>query len=121
MILETNNIWVFLLLLPLVSLLYASVGHGGASGYLALMALFSFSTFVHPRTATYSPTRSKPTAIFLGNCFTASSTKVLFLMASVPIIILSIPIFIHSSILERDLIPPPSWTLQFVKFFEKVV
>ena len=35
--------WVFLFLLPVVSFLYASVGHGGASGYLALMALFSFA------------------------------------------------------------------------------
>ena len=33
----------FYLLLPFVAFLYASVGHGGASGYLALMALFSFS------------------------------------------------------------------------------
>ncbi len=32
----------FLILLALVAFLYASVGHGGASGYLALMALFSF-------------------------------------------------------------------------------
>ncbi|MCH2230062.1 MAG: sulfite exporter TauE/SafE family protein [Crocinitomicaceae bacterium] len=42
MVLE-NVHWLFLLLLPLVAFLYASVGHGGASGYLALMALFSFS------------------------------------------------------------------------------
>lgn len=32
----------FLLILLVVAFLYASVGHGGASGYLALMALFSF-------------------------------------------------------------------------------
>ncbi|MGB1039096.1 MAG: sulfite exporter TauE/SafE family protein [Bacteroidia bacterium] len=31
-----------LILLPLVAFFYAAVGHGGASGYLALMALFSF-------------------------------------------------------------------------------
>lgn len=35
---------LFFLVLPLVAFLYASVGHGGASGYLALMALFSFAT-----------------------------------------------------------------------------
>lgn len=35
--------WAFLILLPIVAFLYAAVGHGGASGYLALMALFSFS------------------------------------------------------------------------------
>ncbi len=34
---------LFLILLPVVAFLYAAVGHGGASGYLALMGLFSFS------------------------------------------------------------------------------
>ena len=33
---------IFLLLVFLMAMLYSSVGHGGASGYLALMALFSF-------------------------------------------------------------------------------
>jgi uncharacterized protein len=33
---------LFYFLLPLVAFLYASVGHGGASGYLALMILFAF-------------------------------------------------------------------------------
>lgn len=44
----------FLALLFLVAMLYASVGHGGASGYLALMALFGFT-----------PTVMKPTALLL--------------------------------------------------------
>jgi uncharacterized membrane protein YfcA len=35
---------LFLILLFVVAFLYASVGHGGASGYLALMALFGVST-----------------------------------------------------------------------------
>jgi uncharacterized membrane protein YfcA len=35
---------IFYLLVALVAFLYASVGHGGASGYLALMALFSVSS-----------------------------------------------------------------------------
>ena len=40
---------LLLLLLPIVAFLYASVGHGGASGYLALMSLFSFlMTFMKP-------------------------------------------------------------------------
>ncbi len=34
---------VFYILLFLVSFLYSTVGHGGASGYLALMAFFSFT------------------------------------------------------------------------------
>lgn len=57
--LETENIYIFLLILPIVSFLYSSVGHGGASGYLALMALFSFA-----------PESMKPTALLL-NIFVA--------------------------------------------------
>lgn len=49
-----EHLWVFVLLLPIVSFLYASVGHGGASGYLAIMALFSFA-----------PEVMKPTALLL--------------------------------------------------------
>jgi uncharacterized membrane protein YfcA len=56
---EIENIWLFLSLLPIVAFLYASVGHGGASGYLALMALFSFA-----------PETMKPTALLL-NLFVA--------------------------------------------------
>ncbi len=33
----------FYILLLLIAILYSSVGHGGASGYLALMAFFSFA------------------------------------------------------------------------------
>ena len=40
---------LFYILLPLVAFLYASVGHGGASGYLALMAIFAFAPdFMRP-------------------------------------------------------------------------
>lgn len=40
---------LLLLLLPIVAFLYASVGHGGASGYLALMSLFAFPmSFMKP-------------------------------------------------------------------------
>lgn len=51
MIAELVNIWPFLVVLPVVAFLYASVGHGGASGYLALMALFSFSSETMKATA----------------------------------------------------------------------
>lgn len=57
--LQTENIYLFLTLLPIISFLYASVGHGGASGYLSLMALFSFA-----------PETMKPTALLL-NLFVA--------------------------------------------------
>lgn len=45
---------IFYILLLLVAFLYASVGHGGASGYLALMAFFSFA-----------PETMRPTALLL--------------------------------------------------------
>ncbi|GAL65915.1 sulfite exporter TauE/SafE family protein [Jejuia pallidilutea] len=57
--LQNENIYPFLIILPIVSFLYSSVGHGGASGYLALMALFSFA-----------PETMKPTALLL-NIFVA--------------------------------------------------
>lgn len=60
MIAELINIWPFLAILPIVAFLYASVGHGGASGYLALMAIFSFA-----------PEAMKPTALLL-NLFVAA-------------------------------------------------
>ncbi len=49
-----ENLLLFYVLLLIVAFLYASVGHGGASGYLALMALFSVA-----------PEVMKPTALLL--------------------------------------------------------
>ena len=54
MIFNIENIGLFLIVLVLIAFLYASVGHGGASGYLALMALFSFT-----------PALMRPTALLL--------------------------------------------------------
>lgn len=56
---QIEYIYLFLIILPIVSFLYSSVGHGGASGYLALMVLFSFA-----------PETMKPTALLL-NLFVA--------------------------------------------------
>lgn len=39
----TSSLLILLLLLALVAFLYSSVGHGGASGYLAVMALLSIA------------------------------------------------------------------------------
>lgn len=50
-VLEPNILLPFLAILGIVAFLYASVGHGGASGYLALMALFSFPIFIMKPTA----------------------------------------------------------------------
>lgn len=59
-IFQIDGIEYFLVLLPVVAFLYASVGHGGASGYLALMALWSFPISM-----------MKPTALVL-NLFVAA-------------------------------------------------
>ena len=58
--------FLFLVLLFVVAFLYASVGHGGASGYLALMALFSIT-----------PEVMKPTALLL-NLFVSLTSFIQF-------------------------------------------
>jgi len=99
------NIWPFLAILPVVAFLYASVGHGGASGYLALMAIFSFA-----------PEAMKPTALLL-NLFVAAIAfyhyykqghfnKKLFLsfaMASIPMAFLGGMIDVDASIYKKTL------------------
>ena len=46
---EFLNTPLLLVILAIVAFLYASVGHGGASGYLAIMSLFAFPvTFMKP-------------------------------------------------------------------------
>lgn len=45
-ILKNDFLILFCLLLTMVAFLYSSVGHGGASGYLALMAIFYFPVLV---------------------------------------------------------------------------
>ena len=61
-----ETIVIFYILLFLVAFLYSSVGHGGASGYLALMALFSIS-----------PEVMKPTALLL-NLFVSLTSFIQF-------------------------------------------
>ncbi|WP_346883394.1 sulfite exporter TauE/SafE family protein [uncultured Algibacter sp.] len=103
--LQTENIYLFLIILPIVSFLYSSVGHGGASGYLALMALFSFV-----------PESMKPTALLL-NIFVAGISfyyyykggyfnKKLFLsfaMTSIPLAFIGGMIEIDASIYKKIL------------------
>jgi len=62
MISDVPYFWIFLCILPVIAFLYASVGHGGASGYLALMSLFSMA-----------PETMKPTALLL-NLFVAGTS-----------------------------------------------
>lgn len=59
-------IYLFYILLFFVAFLYASVGHGGASGYLALMAIFSIA-----------PDVMKPTALLL-NLFVSLTSFIQF-------------------------------------------
>jgi uncharacterized membrane protein YfcA len=61
-----DTYFIFYFLLFLVAFLYSSVGHGGASGYLALMAIFSFS-----------PEVMKPTALLL-NLFVSLTSFIQF-------------------------------------------
>jgi len=45
------DFWILLGLLGVMAFLYASVGHGGASGYLAVLAIFSVAPAVMKQTA----------------------------------------------------------------------
>ncbi len=63
---QMEGIGIFLAILPMVAFLYAAVGHGGASGYLALMALWSFPVDM-----------MKPTALVL-NLFVAAISFIAF-------------------------------------------
>ena len=49
-----DSVVIFYIALFIIAFLYASVGHGGASGYLALMAIYGIS-----------PEVMKPTALLL--------------------------------------------------------
>ncbi|HEX3024578.1 MAG TPA: sulfite exporter TauE/SafE family protein [Chitinophagaceae bacterium] len=61
-----TSLLLFYGLLFLIAFLYASVGHGGASGYLALMAIFSIT-----------PNVMKPTALLL-NLFVSLTSFIQF-------------------------------------------
>jgi uncharacterized membrane protein YfcA len=107
-----DSMILFYGLLFLVAFLYSSVGHGGASGYLALMAIFSIA-----------PDVMKPTALLL-NLFVSLTSFIqfyrgkhfnwkLFLpfaIASVPMAfvggLISIDIFVYKKILGVLLLIP---------------
>lgn len=59
-LLSSENIVLFSFALIIIAFLYASVGHGGASGYLALMSIFAFPISI-----------MKPSALLL-NLFVSS-------------------------------------------------
>jgi len=87
--------FLFFALVFLLALLYSSVGHGGASGYLALMALFSFP-----------PDFMRPTALVL-NIFVSSIAFYSFyrgghfrLKLLLPFIITSLPFAFLGGMME---------------------
>jgi uncharacterized membrane protein YfcA len=88
---------IFIVLLFAVAFLYASVGHGGASGYLALMALFGMA-----------PSFMKPTALLL-NLFVSLSAFILFYRGGhfkwklfLPFALASIPMSFVGGIIALD-------------------
>jgi uncharacterized protein len=88
----------FLLAICLVAFLYSSVGHGGASGYLALMALFGIEVSL-----------MKPSALIL-NLFVSSIAFISFYRAGhfrlrllLPFVVTSIPMAFLGATLE---VPP---------------
>lgn len=100
-----NDLMILCPLLFAVAFLYSSVGHGGASGYLALMALFSVA-----------PEVMKPTALLL-NLFVSLTSftfyyrghyfnRKLFIplaVASVPMAFLGGSMAIHSDVYRKML------------------
>lgn len=89
---------IFYILLFLIALLYAAVGHGGASGYLALMAVYGISATV-----------MKPTALLL-NLFVSLTSFIQFNRGGhfrrdifIPLVIASIPLsFVGGLLTIRD-------------------
>ncbi len=63
---DTTAVFVLAILILAAVLLYASVGHAGASAYLAAMALFGFAHTV-----------MKPTALTLNSLVSATSERTL--------------------------------------------
>lgn len=87
----------FYILLFIVAFLYASVGHGGASGYLALMALFSVV-----------PEVMKPTALLL-NLFVSLTAFIQFYRAKhfvwkvfLPLALASVPMAFVGGLITID-------------------
>ena len=93
----TEYLLLFYGLLFLIAFLYASVGHGGASGYLALMAIYSIS-----------PDVMKPTALLL-NLFVSLTSFIQFYRGQhfkwkifLPLALASIPLAFVGGLITID-------------------
>jgi uncharacterized membrane protein YfcA len=92
-----ESIYIFYILLFVVAFLYSSVGHGGASGYLALMAIYAIS-----------PDVMKPTALML-NLFVSLTSFIQFYRGKhfkwdifLPLAIASIPMAFAGGLITMD-------------------
>ncbi|SDM45057.1 hypothetical protein SAMN05421813_11290 [Daejeonella rubra] len=92
-----ESIYIFYLLLFIVAFLYSSVGHGGASGYLALMAIYAIS-----------PEVMKPTALML-NLFVSLTSFIQFYRGKhfkwdifLPLALASIPMAFAGGLITMD-------------------
>lgn len=92
-----ESIYIFYILLFFVAFLYSSVGHGGASGYLALMAIYSIS-----------PDVMKPTALVL-NLFVSLTSFIQFYRGKhfkweifLPLALASIPMAFAGGLITMD-------------------
>lgn len=100
-----DNLYLLYPLLFAVAFLYSSVGHGGASGYLALMALFGVAPVVMKPTALMLNLFVSLTSFifyFRGNYF----NKKLFIplaLASVPMAFIGGSMVIHSDVYRKML------------------
>src|SRR4030081_710272 len=92
-----TSVLLFFILLFLVAFLYAAVGHGGASGYLALMVLFGAA-----------PEVMKPTALML-NLFVSLTSFIQFYRGKhfiwkifLPLAIASVPMAFVGGLIAVD-------------------
>jgi uncharacterized membrane protein YfcA len=92
-----NTIWILLILMPVCSFLYASVGHGGASSYIMLLTLFNFA---HEEI--------RPTALLL-NIIVSGIAFIAYYKASqmplkifIPLILFSIPASFYGATITID-------------------
>jgi uncharacterized membrane protein YfcA len=92
-----DHLMLFYGILFVIAFLYASVGHGGASGYLALMAIFSFA-----------PEVMKPTALLL-NLFVSLTSFIQFYRGGhfkwkifIPLALASVPMAFAGGLLSID-------------------
>lgn len=94
---EESYQWLFVLLIAIIAFLYSSVGHGGASGYLALMAL-----------AGIAPSVMRPSALLL-NIFVSFISFVFYYRAGhfkwklfLPFTLLSVPASFAGALITLD-------------------